>query len=251
MRQQRQINLRGATALLAYIALLLNACAGNKPLTTAEPTVAAARIPEVMATVAATAVPHSSAAAPSNEARLPAIVAAASATAVFDPSPEPTQQPSPSPTGSSYEVAFVLPGDTLNVRSGPGIEHPVVAELEPGEAGLQMAGPGAEVEGALWVPVSDGEITGWVNSRYLTADFTSEAFCSEPAVAELLVDLENGPWPTRTGPHSQGWSIPSEDCGCAIPGGIPKSSCLKPRQQIYSTAPRHTSGAWPMAAVCL
>jgi uncharacterized protein YgiM (DUF1202 family) len=179
--------------LLTFSALLLGACAGNELAAVSTPTMAAANVSDVsgsMLTVEATAVPRSTAAPQNNEPRLPAIVAAAVPTAVFEPSPTPVPTPTLNPTASSYEVAFVLPGDTLNVRSGPGIEHPVVAELEPGESGLEMAGPGAEVAGALWVPVTDGEMAGWVNSSYLTGDVTSEAFCNDPAVEELLEELK-------------------------------------------------------------
>ena len=46
----------------------------------------------------------------------------------------------------------------LNVRSGPGLEHPVLRVLQPGE---EVEAAGKSRKG--WLPVQDG----WVDKQYL------------------------------------------------------------------------------------
>lgn len=101
-----------------------------------------------------------------------------------------TVPPTPTPRPVTYQVAFVTNDDTLNVRSGPGVNFAVVGELDPQAAGVQITGDGRMVDGSTWVPVTAGSLRGWVNSRFLTADLPEADFCNDQAVVTLVAELK-------------------------------------------------------------
>lgn len=81
--------------------------------------------------------------------------------------------------GAELGVVGVDADDVLNLRTGPGADFDVVAELEPTAEGLIATGNNRSVPNGIWYQVEfDGEI-GWVNARYTaylgsTADLTGE-----------------------------------------------------------------------------
>jgi uncharacterized protein YgiM (DUF1202 family) len=90
-----------------------------------------------------------------------------------------------------YQVAFVAGNDTLNVRAGPGVDYAPVAQLPPDAAGIVVGDEGQTLlAGSTWVPVETSAGDGWVNSRFLTETVSREDFCGDPAVADLLADLQ-------------------------------------------------------------
>lgn len=122
-------------------------------------------------------------------------------TAEPSPTPGPSEEPTPGPSGETptsvpddelpgdawdsgptegdeLSVVGVAADDVLNVRTGPGVNFPVVEELEPlGSA--EATGRGRTVGGAVWVEVTGAGATGWVNLRHLAylgdvTDVTSE-----------------------------------------------------------------------------
>jgi hypothetical protein len=106
-------------------------------------------------------------------------------------SPQPPTPQPPTPDPQSLSVAYVELGDTLNVRSGPGADYDVVAELPPDATGLALdESLESLVTGSAWVWVEGDGVAGWVNSRYLTAAADEAAFCGDPAVAAIVADLE-------------------------------------------------------------
>ncbi|MCP4427429.1 MAG: hypothetical protein GY803_23315 [Chloroflexi bacterium] len=107
------------------------------------------------------------------------------------PTPQPTEQPAALPPATpQYQVAFVEADDTLNVRSGPGVNNGVVAELAPNAGGALITGPGQLVSGSTWVPIAADGVTGWVNGRYLTQTVSDAAFCQDDAVMALVETLK-------------------------------------------------------------
>lgn len=100
---------------------------------------------------------------------------AASATSTPPPAPTlaPTRTPQPTATPpvtwkpEPYTVVGVAPGDVLNVRAGPGVDHAVVGTIPPHGMGVQVGEPGQKVGPATWVPVWYRGITGWSNRSYL------------------------------------------------------------------------------------
>lgn len=122
-------------------------------------------------------------------------------------------------------VVGVEADDTLNIRSGPGTEFDVVAELDPAATGVVATGHNRSLEGSgFWAEVTAQGRTGWANTAYLahlgdTRDVTSE-IAADPArlpragtmldlgteVAELRAptDVGGGPTPDIVvvdGPH--------------------------------------------------
>lgn len=131
-------------------------------------------IPAITVTIALTTIPSIATSAPADP------------TAVL-PSPSPNANES----AAGYAVAYVDLGDTLNVRSGPGADYPIVAELPPNAAGLRVDDTGQSlVAGSTWVWVEGASTSGYVNSRYLTESVSSTEFCGDPAVETILDDLQ-------------------------------------------------------------
>lgn len=98
--------------------------------------------------------------------------------------------PGPTPRPVTYQVAFVSSDDTLNLRSGPGVDFDVVGELDPHATNVQITGSGQLVAGSTWVPIAAGNLRGWVNSRFLTADVPAGEFCKDEAVIGLVTNLQ-------------------------------------------------------------
>ncbi|HEX2622631.1 MAG TPA: SH3 domain-containing protein [Phototrophicaceae bacterium] len=93
-----------------------------------------------------------------------------------------------------YRVAFVTEDDTLNVRSGAGVDYSVVGELVPDTTDITITGAEQVVEDAIgtawWVPIQYGSLTGWVNRYFLTEQISSEVFCDESAALQLIDDFK-------------------------------------------------------------
>lgn len=175
---------------------LLGACGGADELPTAVPPVI---IPTPLPTTEAapaepTAVPTST--SPASE---PEQLPTHTATAVPPTNtPEPTAIP-PTPTAtvqsstnvpSQFSVIYVEPNDVLNVRSGPGVAFGIVGTISSSATDVQITGSGQIISGSTWVPIQRGALTGWVNSRFLTANMTDAAFCGSTAVSQLLAQFE-------------------------------------------------------------
>ncbi|MBX3579235.1 MAG: DUF1236 domain-containing protein [Rhizobiaceae bacterium] len=74
-------------------------------------------------------------------------------------------------SGAAFAQSAVVATTDLNVRAGPGPEHPVI--------GMIGAGQGATLEGCLegskWCTVAFAGGSGWAYSDYLTGDFGGQA----------------------------------------------------------------------------
>jgi hypothetical protein len=70
-------------------------------------------------------------------------------------------------TAGTRSVVLVAPDDVLNVRSGPGVEYEIVANLSPTTAGVRLTGRQEVVGSSTWVEIVIGHGTGWVNGHYL------------------------------------------------------------------------------------
>lgn len=92
----------------------------------------------------------------------------------------PSMRPMPEAEGTLYRIAGLSAGDTLNVRGGPGVNHPVVTQLHNG---MQVKVVGGHVSNGpdRWLPcLIEGSITdpvtglsrpwqqnGWINSMFV------------------------------------------------------------------------------------
>ena len=112
---------------------------------------------------------------PPTSTPVPPPTAAASATPTPSPSPThaPTETPEPAaapardPNASVYAVTGVALDDGLNVRAGPGAQHPIVGTLPPHGTGIEVTAQGESVGSATWVPIRHANLAGWVNGTYL------------------------------------------------------------------------------------
>jgi hypothetical protein len=115
------------------------------------------------------------------------------------PFPLPTYTPLTQPTpggplvpSNVYAVIRVAPDDTLNIRSEPGLESPVVGTLQPTQSGLTRTGKTSSVGEETWVEIQnpDGG-TGWINADFLTAYIDPAAFCADAQITSLLDNLKS------------------------------------------------------------
>ncbi len=74
--------------------------------------------------------------------------------------PEPVEQGSPDP---ALCVVRVDRGDTLRVRTGPGVSHDEIGGIPPGACGVERVG-GCK---GPWCKIAWRGRTGWVNTYYL------------------------------------------------------------------------------------
>jgi chorismate-pyruvate lyase len=70
---------------------------------------------------------------------------------------------------ANWDVSGLAAGDSLNVRTGPGVGNQVIATLAGNTAELESTGRIARVDGALWREIIvPGDGAGWVSARFLT-----------------------------------------------------------------------------------
>jgi uncharacterized protein YraI len=102
--------------------------------------------------------------------------------------PTPTIIPIVVNGNAEYQVVFVSPNDTLNMRAGAGVDNAVVGEMRVGNAGifLNQSANRTNIAGSDWVQITQNGTTGWVNSRYLTEAIAGTTFCNDPASRQLL-----------------------------------------------------------------
>lgn len=106
------------------------------------------------------------------------------------PSPSATPVPDSSTDDAQLKVAFVTNDDVLNVRAGPGVEFEIVGALPPDARNVTITGAGELVSGSRWVPIQAGNVSGWVNSRFLTGSIAAEPFCNSGDRQALVDQLE-------------------------------------------------------------
>ena len=71
-----------------------------------------------------------------------------------------------------YDVHGVTDGDALNLRSGPGANYPVIAEIPPIASGVSVSAC-KSIEDQTWCAVTwRDEAVGWASARYLIGEET-------------------------------------------------------------------------------
>jgi hypothetical protein len=93
-------------------------------------------------------------------------------------------------TGLRLAVAFMTPGNLLNVRSGPGATFDVVDTLDADAQDLLTTGQRELNDEILWVEIQRaGGESGWVSSDFVTEQVDSEIFCNDSQVGTVLDKL--------------------------------------------------------------
>ncbi len=85
--------------------------------------------------------------------------------------------------------------DTLNVRSGVGTSHGIVAEVEPFDLLYRLAGEVEDSSGKVWYSVYEpySGVCGWANGSYLrTPGDTRAIYCSEGSSVMLRAGPSDG-----------------------------------------------------------
>jgi hypothetical protein len=77
-----------------------------------------------------------------------------------------------------FEITAVPEGETLNIRSGPGLNFPIVAKLANGVGGVQIRGEAVLNEKDEWVPIIVRGTKGWTRPKFL-APHNVARDCSE------------------------------------------------------------------------
>ncbi len=91
------------------------------------------------------------------------------------PASDPPQADSPAdrtdsqPDTQKYYVVNVGDYDTLNVRSGPGVKHSIIAKFPNGIAGIQIQGVPVLNGNDDWVHITFADGEGWIRPQYLAA----------------------------------------------------------------------------------
>ena len=168
---------RMTQAFLVLLSLLLAACvvaptadvdatvrAALAATQTAQPTATSTSTPLPTHTQTSTPVPTATLTPEPTATLTPTAPPTATSTA----SPIPIDTPVPGTAESEpYAVVGVASDDLLNVRSGPGVDRPVVGTIPFYGMDVRVAGKGQQAGDALWVPVRYQDVAGWVNNNYL------------------------------------------------------------------------------------
>jgi uncharacterized protein YraI len=83
------------------------------------------------------------------------------------PSPSPTATPDVRRAPMVYEVVNISKDDYLNVRSGAGSSFPIIGCLAPGTGDISSTGATIKNGDTIWLRISVGDLSGWVNSDFL------------------------------------------------------------------------------------
>ena len=86
---------------------------------------------------------------------------------VSDAPPATLLAPTPASTPVLYEVTGIAAGDTLNVRSGPGVNNEITVRLPNAYRNIQIVGLPVFNGNTPWVQIKFGERTGWVTKSFL------------------------------------------------------------------------------------
>jgi hypothetical protein len=98
--------------------------------------------------------------------------------------------------GDVLAVIGVAHNDVLNVRTAPGTDQPIVAELAPLADDVVALGNARELPESIWFEIEADGVTGWASSSFLayigqTTDATAAIVeeLGELPKAETMVDL--------------------------------------------------------------
>ena len=104
----------------------------------------------------------------------------------------PITQPTFGGSTDEYAVINVFADDVLNIRSGPGVQNPVVGTLQYDQSGLTRTERQTSVDGEMWVEIQNPHGgTGWVNADFLTEYVSPSSFCADARVNTLIDNLKS------------------------------------------------------------
>ena len=158
------------------LALLAGACGDDAAEAPAAPAAtAAAPTSAPVATTAATGAPTTTT-VPTTTVPTTTAPTTTVAPTTTTPPPTTTEVPiefDPDLTERTWAVVLVDLDHVLNVRVGPGVENDKLTSFGPTQTGIVLTGQTAQIDGSKWVEVQTEDARGWVNSFFLTEEWTT------------------------------------------------------------------------------
>lgn len=133
---------------------------------------------------------------------------AASPASTAVPIPEVGTTMLPTTSNKVYAVVLVKSGDELNVRQQPGAGSAIVSHFAPDARDITATGKTLAAGNQTWMEIylrAGG--TGWVDSAYLTEQVSSDQFCADARVSDLLDNLA-ATFMSRDGNAFRSWTSP-------------------------------------------
>lgn len=93
----------------------------------------------------------------------------------------------------------VVAAGQLNVRSGPGLDHAVIATMQKGDGASFLGNSSYDSRGMCWYCIQYGDVTGWVSSAYVTLTLNSGFGFAFDSVGGCITGV-GGNSNLRTGP---------------------------------------------------
>lgn len=141
-------------------------------------------------------------------------------------------------------VHAVATGDSLPVRSGPGLHQSVTGRLGADDCGIRLVG--ACRDG--WCEMARGEVRGWVDTRYVGIYELPMAASSASAIVEAPAAVETLPTPraesqaTKPDTRSDRGEAADREPQVAPDGG---------RQALNDRTPQSTNGSHARTGACV
>lgn len=94
-------------------------------------------------------------------------------------------------TAQKVAVVFVSEGNELEIRSRPGADQAVIANISPHAQNITLSKAFEwQDDHELWVEITTADgISGWVDAYYLTNQISSDAFCMDKRVTSLMAQF--------------------------------------------------------------
>lgn len=90
-----------------------------------------------------------------------------------------------------WAVVLVTADDVLNIRSGPGVGNGIVASAPPTKRDIALTGRYEMVGSSKWVELESFQADGWVNSYFLTPQYTTQEMNVAMDLSARMTELGN------------------------------------------------------------
>jgi hypothetical protein len=157
----------------------------------------------------------------------------------------------------TWAVVLVEEGDTLNVRSDPGVGNDVVGELAPDATGAEASVETVMVGSGSWRAVRHGSVEGWVNDRFLAAAPSDLGPDDLAAMEQVAAALDTWLASSESTGSAGQWLSPDglHIGGIGVYGDIPFAPRLVPSAQLatrqgWETPVDFTPDGWDGSCDC-
>jgi hypothetical protein len=163
------------------IALVATSCGGGASTTTAAPATTLAET-----TTSTAAQTTTTDAATTTDAPLTTTTVVAQTTTTTEPA-----QIEAALRDRLWAVVLVTADDVLNIRGGPGVGNGIVASAPPTKRDIALTGRFEMVGSSKWVELESFQAGGWVNSYFLTPQYTTQEMNVAMDLSGRMAELGN------------------------------------------------------------